>query len=117
MIIYKKVIDMKNIGEKLKIAREFLGLTQEQVATTLNMTRNIIVNIENNNRTIKSDELYKFSKLYGLSMEEIVAEEKEINLNSLMFARGFETLSDKDQQEILNLIEFKSKEKFNGYYN
>lgn len=98
-------------GEKLKAAREFLGLTQEQAATALNMTRNMIVNIENNNRAIKSDELYKFSKLYGISMEEIVSDEKEIDMNVPIFARGFESLSKKDQQEILNLIKFKNNYK------
>ena len=102
---------MKNSGDRLKAAREFLGLTQDQVASTLNMTRNMIVNIENNKRTIKSDELYEFSKLYGISMEEIVSDEKEINMNVPVFARGFESLSDKDQQEILNLIKFKNNYK------
>ena len=102
---------MNNTGKKLKAAREFLGLTQEQVASALNMTRNMIVNIENDNRTVKSDELYKFSKLYGISMEEIVSDEKEVNLNTPMFARGFESLSEKDQQEILNLIKFKNSYK------
>ena len=43
---------MKSCGEKLRAAREFLGLTQEQVASTLNLTRNIIVNIENGKRLI-----------------------------------------------------------------
>lgn len=102
---------MKNSGEKLRAAREFLGLTQEQVASALNMTRNIIVNIENNNRTIKSDELYKFSKLYGISMEEIVAGDKSADISIPMFARCFESLSEKDKQEILNLIEFKKNHK------
>ncbi len=102
---------MMNCGEKLKAAREFLGLTQEQVANTLNMTRNMIVNIENNNRAIKSDELYKFSKLYGISMEEIVSNEKEVNMNIPIFARSFVSLSERDQQEILNLIKFKSNYK------
>ena len=102
---------MKNIGERLRAAREFLGLKQEQVASTLNMTRNMIVNIENDKRTIKSDELYKFSKLYGITMEEIVSDEKEINMNVNAFARSFESLSEKDQQEILNLIKFKNNYK------
>ena len=102
---------MMNCGEKLKAAREFLGLTQEQVANTLNMTRNMIVNIENNNRAIKSDELYKFSKLYGISMEEIVSNEKEVNMNIPIFARSFVSVSERDQQEILNLIKFKSNYK------
>lgn len=102
---------MNSYGEKLRAAREFLGLTQEQVASTLGLTRNIIVNIENDKRAIKSDELYKFSKLYGITMEEIVAEDREIDVKSQMFARGFETLSEKDQQEIINLIKFKNNYK------
>ena len=102
---------MMKCGARLKAAREFLGLTQEQVATTLNMTRNMIVNIENDKRNVKSNELYKFSKLYGISMEEIVSDEKEFNMNVPIFARGFESLSEKDQQEILNLIKFKNNYK------
>ena len=102
---------MKSYGEKLRAAREFLGLTQDQVASTLNLTRNIVVNIENDKRAIKSDELYKFSKLYGVSMEEIVSNENEIDLTNQVFARGFETLSEKDKQEIINLIKFKNNYK------
>lgn len=102
---------MKKSGERLRAAREYLGLTQDQVATILNTTRNVIVNIENNNRAIKSDELYNFSKLYGISMEEIVSEESDINMNIPVFARGFDSLSEKDQQEILNLIRFKNNYK------
>lgn len=104
---------MKSCGEKLRAAREFLGLTQDQVASTLNLTRNIIVNIENNKRSVKSDELYKFSKLYGVSMEEFVSDEKEIDLTEKIFARGFDTLSEKDKQEIINLIKFKNNYKGN----
>lgn len=102
---------MKKSGEKLRAAREFLGLTQDQVASALSMTRNTIVNIENDNRAIKSDELYQFSKLYGISMEEIVSEDKDIDLNIPAFARGFDSLSEKDKQEILNLIKFKNNYK------
>ena len=102
---------MKNYGEKLKAAREFLNLTQDEVASTLNLTRNIIVNIENNNRSIKPEELYKFSKLYGISMEEIVSDDKKIDMNNKLFARGFDSLSEKDKKEILNLIDFKNNYK------
>ena len=109
---------MKTIGEKLKIAREYLGLTQEQVAKTLGISRNAIINIENNSRSVKSNELFNFSKLYGITMEEIVSDEKQINMNFSTFARGFEKLSKKDQQEILNLIKFKNSYKeWNGFKN
>ncbi len=99
---------MKTHGDKLRAAREFLGLTQDQVASTLNLTRNIIVNIENNKRAIKADELYNFSKLYGITMEEIVSDEKEVDMDSQVFSRGFDNLSEKDKKEIINLIKFKN---------
>lgn len=102
---------MKSCGEKLRAVREFLGLTQDQVASTLNLTRNIIVNIENDKRSIKADELYNFSKLYGITMEEIVSDEKEIDMNDQVFARSFYSLSEKDKQEIINLIKFKNNYK------
>lgn len=102
---------MKKYGKKLKEAREYLGYTQEQVAELLDMTRNMIVNIENDNREVKAEELYKFSKLYGISMEDLSEDDKEISSNSIVFARGFDALSEKDQKEILNLINFKNNYK------
>ena len=82
---------MKSWGEKLRAVREFLCLTQDQVASTLNLTRNIIVNIENDKRSIKADELYNFSKLYGITMEEIVSDEKEIDMNNKVFERRYDS--------------------------
>ena len=92
-------------SEKLKIAREFLELTQDQVASALDMTRNSIVNIENNKRSVKSDELYKFSKLYGISMEEIVSNQ-EIDVNDIVFEKRFKMLNEKDKKEVINLVNF-----------
>jgi len=109
--MYKGRENMRSIGKKLKMAREFLELTQEQVASTLDLTRNIVGNIENDKRDAKPEELLKFSRLYGITMEEIVSEDKKVDLSSQVFARGFDSLSDRDQQEILNLIKFKSSYK------
>ena len=46
-------------------------------------------------------------------MEEIVSDEKEIDLNEQIFARGFDKLSEKDKREIINLIKFKNDYKDN----
>ena len=99
---------MKNYGTRLKKAREFLGLTQEQVSKIVGMSRNTIVNIENNLRSIKAEELEDFSKLYGITIEEIISIDKNVSINVPMYARGFEKLTTKDQEEILNLIKFKN---------
>ena len=44
-------------------------------------------------------------------MEEIVSDEKEIDMNNQVFARSFDSLSEKDKQEIINLIKFKNNYK------
>ena len=41
-------------------------------------------------------------------MEEIVSNEKKIDMSNQIFARGFNNLSKKDKQEIINLIKFKN---------
>lgn len=102
-----KKIDYQKVGLKLKSAREYLQLTQEQVANILQLGRDAIIRIEKGSRKINADELSNFSKLYGLSMEEILDVEEKQYMGQA-FARGFETLSPKDQKEILKLIKLKN---------
>jgi DNA-binding XRE family transcriptional regulator len=97
---------MKKLNFKLKDARIYLGLTQEDVAKLMELNRNAIISIENGSRKVSAEELAKFSKIYGWSMEELMEENVEDNMVP-MFARTFNELSDKDKQEILNLIKFK----------
>ena len=98
---------MKNLGTRLKEAREYLGLTQEDVAKLMGVSRVIITNIEAGTRKVSAEELSKFSKIYGWTMEELMEGEKAETEAVQMFARTFNELSDEDQNEILNLIKFK----------
>ena len=98
----------EKIGLKLRKAREYMGLTQEQVANILNLGRDAILRIEKGTRKIDAEELKKLSQLYKISMNEIM-EDKEYTSNSQAFARGFEELSEKDKKEILDLIKFKNE--------
>ncbi len=96
---------MNELGTRLKKAREYLGLTQEDVAKLMGVSRVIITNIEAGTRKVSAEELSMFSKIYGWTMEELVEGEKSENIP--MFARTFSELSEEDQKEILNLIKFK----------
>ena len=98
---------MKNLGTRLKEAREYLGLTQEDVAKLMGVSREIITNIEAGTRKVSAEELSKFSKIYGWTMEELMEGEIAETETVQMFARTFNELSDEDQNEILNLIKFK----------
>ena len=100
-----------NMNERLKQVRKSLKLSQEFVATQLGMTRTTIVAIEAGTRKVSTDELTKFSELYGVTTDELlygdVSEENEVRA----FARTFSELSDIDKKEIMNLINFKRRYK------
>lgn len=106
IILIWMVKKMKKLNVKLKDARLYLGLTQEDVAKLMDLNRNAIIGIENGSRKVSAEELAQFSKIYGWSMEKLMEENVENNMVP-MFARTFNELSDKDKQEILNLIKFK----------
>ena len=97
---------MENLGKRLKNLREKTRFTQEEIAKMLGVKRLVITNIENGTRKITAEELYFFSKIYGLSMEELyTGEDKEKMIAK--FSRKFDELSNKSQKEVLEFIEFK----------
>ena len=97
---------MESLGRRLKNLREKTRFTQEEIARMLGVRRLVITNIENGSRKITAEELYFFSKIYGLSMEELyTGEDKEKIIAK--FSRKFDELTNKSQKEVLEFIEFK----------
>ena len=97
---------MESLGRRLKNLREKTRFTQEEIAKMLGVRRLVITNIENESRKITAEELYFFSKIYGLSMEELyTGEDKEKIIAK--FSRKFDELTNKSQKEVLEFIEFK----------
>ena len=74
---------MKEIGEKLKEARESMGITIEEAATDLKLRPSQIENIEDGNRSAFKDIFYlkifikNYSKYLGLDYDEMVEEFNE----------------------------------------
>jgi Zn-dependent peptidase ImmA (M78 family)/transcriptional regulator with XRE-family HTH domain len=56
------------LPERLRLAREEAGLTQQQVADWLGIRRPGVVEFESGRRALKSDELAKLAVLYGRSL-------------------------------------------------
>ena len=99
----------KKLGEKLRIAREYLDLTQEQVANLMKIGRDAIIRIEKGIRKVSTEELISFSKIYNISVEELINDDRQPNYEQQAFARGFENLSENDKKEILDLIKLKNE--------
>lgn len=66
------------IGERLKNARTEHGLTQEQVAEELGVSRQSISNWENNRAYPDIVSVIKLSDLYSVSLDELLKEDKKM---------------------------------------
>jgi len=98
--------DMNDLGRRLQKARRSLNLTQDYVAKRLGISRSAVSQIERGNRKVSSNELDLLSIVFGISTDELL-KGRQAELPSQIFARRFEELDEVDQNEILNLIEFK----------
>ncbi len=82
---------MTELGKRLQKARTALQLSQEYVSKQLNVGRAAISQIELGNRKVSCEELEKFSKIYGISADELLSG-RPVEMPSQMFTRKFSEL-------------------------
>lgn len=104
---------MAGLNERIKKSRTDLHLSQEYVAKYLGIGRSAVVEIESGKRSVKAEELEKLSELFLVPADTLL-KGTQTSVPTQMFARGFDQLDQADQQEILNLIEFKRAMKARG---
>lgn len=68
-------LPQKEIGDRLRKAREAAKLTQAQAAAGADMVRTTLVAIEKGDRRVRVDELQAFARLYGISINAILRQE------------------------------------------
>lgn len=76
------MLTQRELGQRLKGARETIGFTQQQVADEVALTRVAISQIESGQRTVSSLELMHLSRLYGRDMDSFL-EEKPVEKDAL----------------------------------
>jgi len=110
----KKSKQNVNFGQKLKRARESLGLTQEKVSEYLGLGPRYISDIERNKTKGSIDTLIKLCNIYNLTPNDLLSEYIyfDIETNNIELS-AFYSLSKENQQIILDLIKFyNQKQKF-----
>jgi len=101
--------DRNDFGDRLRQAREYVGLSQEEVATALGLSRPSITNIELGARKVEANELGKLAKLYRRTLEYLLTgiEPAPSGPEQMAFlARAVNGLSDKDLEEVARFAEF-----------
>ena len=99
----------KRLGERLRDARNYLGLKQEEVATYLNIQRTALTDIEAGRRKVDALELAKLAKLYKQPASFFTGEEPaagELTAEVAHLARQAAELSSQDRQELGRFAEY-----------
>lgn len=71
------------LGERIKKYRQAVGLSQEQLAEKINVSRQAITKWENDSGIPDIDNLISLSKVMGISLDELVMGEKENDISDI----------------------------------
>jgi transcriptional regulator with XRE-family HTH domain len=98
----------RELGERLRSSREFLGLSQSEVADALGIPRPSVTHIEAGRRKVSTSELQRLARLYGQSYEYFLGEASEVPEDETAQAlfRATRDLSDEDRQQVLRFAQF-----------
>lgn len=96
------------LGERLRRSREYLGLSQSEVAEYLGLSRPAITNMESGRRKVSTFELARLAKLYRQPYEFFLGDVPEIAEDTTTTAlfRATRELSDRDREQVLRFAQF-----------
>jgi transcriptional regulator with XRE-family HTH domain len=99
------------LSERLKEAREYVGLKQDDVAKKLGIPRSALSNIEAGSRKVDAIELAQLAKLYQRPVAWFTGEDQNRTLNKVPkevahVARAAAALSQQDRQELARFADF-----------
>jgi transcriptional regulator with XRE-family HTH domain len=102
--------DRQALGDRLKEAREYMGLTQDDVAKSLGIPRSALSNVEAGTRKVDAIELARLAKLYQRPVAWFTGEDpaasSEVAKEVAHVARAAATLSQQDRQELARFADF-----------
>jgi transcriptional regulator with XRE-family HTH domain len=93
------------LGARLKAAREYLGLLQEDVAGALGIPRTSVHALEAGKRKVTGLELRRLARLYRRPVGWLLGDDVELNTAEPLY-RATASLSDEDKQQVLRFAEF-----------
>jgi len=101
--------ERQRLGERLREARKYLGLKQEDVAAYLKIPRTALGDIENGQRRVEAIELKNLAKLYKQPVSHFTGEDAAaaaLPPSVAHLARQAAELSDQDREELGRFVEY-----------
>ena len=94
------------IAARLREAREYVGLRQEQVAEALSIPRASVSAMESGKRRVTGLELRRLARLYRRSVSWLVGDDSPAPDMASALYRTTASLSDEDKEQVLKFAEF-----------
>lgn len=101
--------DRRRLGDRLREARKYLGLKQEEVANYLKIPRTALTDIENGQRRVEAIELTRLAKLYRQPVAYFTGEDDasaSLPIDVAHLARKAAELSQQDRDELSRFAEY-----------
>src|SRR5262245_2750742 len=98
--------DQARLADRLREVRDYLGLSQEQVAAQTGISRAAVSAIENGKRKVEALELQALAKLYRHPVEYFLGESPSVPESVRAIAREATALTDRDRDEVLRFAQF-----------
>lgn len=102
-------VERRQLGDRLREARKYLGLKQEEVAVYLKIPRTALTDIENGQRRVEAIELSRLAKLYRQPVAYFTGEDgaaSSLPIDVAHLARKAAQLSQQDREELGRFAEY-----------
>lgn len=97
--------DLAKIGQRIQVRRKQRGYTQEQLADLMNVSIQMVSNLERGNKAIRIDNLIKLSEILEVSTDYILTGKETADDIGALNTR-IEQLSERDRKMINLLADF-----------
>ena len=97
--------ERRELGARLREAREFLGLLQEEVATALGIPRASVSALEAGKRSVTGLELRRLARLYRRDVGWLLGDESAVTGHDALY-RATSALSETDKEQVLRFAQF-----------
>ena len=97
--------NLKEIGKRIQNRRKQQGYTQEQLADMMNVSIQMVSNLERGNKAIRIDNLINLCQILDISTDYILTGKETLDDLSVLATR-IAQLPEKDQKMIEMLVEY-----------
>ena len=97
--------NLQEIGKRIQLRRKQLGYTQDQLASMMDVSIQMISNLERGNKAIRIDNLINLSQILKISTDYILTG-KNAGYNSASLSEKISLLSSKSRDIIEQFVDY-----------